>query len=207
MLDVSKAISAGDAAGVGRDLLRLDWRRAAFAGAIAAAFTALSTVGLGRIGDAQALNLLEAILPTTRFMASAILGSSATIIALMLTVLSLSQSIESGFERSQFQRINQIAVLCTVMLTASMLLLLVLNVPLRESEALNTYYTAVYYFIVIYSSALGGLLISTVLMLYAAIRSIIGLLTPEDAPEASDAAASDGDRNASSAATRDAETA
>ncbi len=179
MADRTRDYPGRDVVDLGSDILRIDLRRAIVAGAFAAVFIFLSTWGMGRIGDAEAIALLEAILPTTRFLASSALGASATILALMLTVLSLSQTLDQGFERAQFQRISQIALLCTILLSASTLLLLFLNVPLKESEQLNAWYAFVYYFTVSYSSLIGGLLITTIVMLYAAVRSIIRLLEPD----------------------------
>lgn len=172
--------SRSDVLILGSDLLRLDLKRAISAGVVATVFILLSTWGIGRVGDAKALVLLEAMLPTTRFLASSIMGAAATILALMLTVLSLSQSMDQAFDKSQFQRIGQIALLSTVLLTSATVLLLILNVPLAESENLQTWYTAVYYVIVVLSSLLGGLLITTIFMLYSAVTAIIAMVRPED---------------------------
>lgn len=103
------------------------------------------------------MNSRRDILPTTQFLASSALGAAATILALMVTVLSLSQSLEKGFEKSQFQRISQIALLCAILLVSATILLLILNVPLKESDQLETWYSFVYYFVVTYSSLMGGL--------------------------------------------------
>jgi hypothetical protein len=62
-------------------------------------------------------------------------------------------------------------------------LLLVLNIPLEESDSISSdWYNTSYYVILIYSSALGGMLISIVMMLHAAIRdmiSVVGLQNEE----------------------------
>lgn len=105
----------------------------------------------------RSMNSRRDILPTTQFLASSALGAAATILALMVTVLSLSQSLEKGFEKSQFQRISQIALLCAILLVSATILLLILNVPLKESDQLETWYSFVYYFVVTYSSLMGGL--------------------------------------------------
>lgn len=55
------------------------------------AFTALFAVGVmslvGRVGDYQARRLLEATIPTIRFLSSSVMTASATVLALMLTML------------------------------------------------------------------------------------------------------------------------
>jgi hypothetical protein len=176
----SRRIAGSDAVDLGSDLIRIDLRRAIFIGAIAGVFVLMGTWGVGQIGDAKALKLLEAILPTTRFLASSVLGASATILALMLTVLSLANSMSGEIGRAHFARISQIALLCTAMLVAATVLLLLLNVPLEESDKLTALYSAIYYFLISYSALLGGLLITTIIMLYAAVRSIIRIVSPDD---------------------------
>lgn len=177
-------IAKEGAESIGERLLFIDLRRALVIGSIAAVFIFLSTFATGYIGNAKALSLLQSILPTTRFMSSAILGAGATILALMLTLLSFTAGAEKKLAAFYYQRISQIALLSTILIIASMLLLLLLNVPLEESEAFYTWYTILYYFIVTYSALLGGATVTTVFMLYKAVITLILVVNPHvDTPD------------------------
>ena len=169
---------------IGGKMLQLDLRRAVIIGLTASVFIFLSTFTIGHLGDIKALRLLNAILPTTRFMGSAILGAGATILALMLTLLSFGAGDDKQFGAQHFQRVRQIAFMCTLLIVASVLLLLLLNVPLEENEAFQTWYEILYYFVVVFSALLGGALITTVFMLYRAVTTLIAVVNPhEPTPE------------------------
>jgi hypothetical protein len=121
--------------------------------------------------------LLEAMLPTTRFLCSAVMTATATILALMLTLLGLSTGASDRIHPAHFQRVRQIALIDTVAFAAATLFLLVLNIPLEETDNLSsTWYDTIYYAVLICSSLLGGMLISAVLMLYDAVRDMIYIL-------------------------------
>ena len=173
-------IAKEGAQSLGERVLFIDLRRAVTIGLTAAVFIFLSTFGMGHIGDLKALGLLKAILPTTRFMSSAILGAGATILALMLTLLSFGAGDDKQFGAQHFERVRQIALLCTILIVASVLLLLLLNVPLEEGEAFQTWYEILYYFVVTYSALLGGALIATVFMLYKAVTTLIAVVNPHE---------------------------
>jgi len=158
----------------------------AFLGGILAALIAL--VGqwlIGRIysGD-QAQNLIEAMLNAALFFASAIVTASATILALMLTMLSLSDQTKIDFDKIFFQRIERIGVLTTISLASSILLLLFLSIPVKESRNLPpNWFATIYYVLIVSLALLAGLLVSVVLMLMNAIRSLIAGVRPDDKDE------------------------
>lgn len=70
--------------------------------AVAGGATAGSTlcgiiIAVGNIGDFQALGLIEAALPTSRYLASTAIAIGATTIALILTLLSIDLTTEIDF--------------------------------------------------------------------------------------------------------------
>jgi hypothetical protein len=69
---------------------RADKWRPLIGGAITATVSLGVTLALGARGDAEALRLVESMVPTLRFLASSLITACATILALMLTVLGLS---------------------------------------------------------------------------------------------------------------------
>lgn len=76
----------------------LGW--ALFGGALASVALFAMTIGVGRVGDFQALRLIEAVLPTARFMASSAVAAAVTVLALLLTLLGLSLNSEFRFGAS-----------------------------------------------------------------------------------------------------------
>jgi hypothetical protein len=157
--------------------VKVDLRKALLGGALAALVSISGSWFVGRLHGAEGLVLLEAMLPTTRFLCSAVMTATATILALMLTLLGLSADVSNKIHPSHFERVRQIALIDTVAFAAATLFLLILNIPLEESDNLSTeWYDTIYYSVLTFSSLLGGLLISAVLMLYDAVRDMIYIL-------------------------------
>lgn len=163
--------------------IAVDLRKALLGGGLAVLIAIAGSTVVGNLYGAEGLLLLEAMLPTTRFLCSAMMTATATILALMLTILSLSSSSSNQIHASHYKRIQQIALLDMLAFVGATFLLLVLNIPLEESDSLSTeWYNVSYYVILVYSSVLGGVLISIVMMLHAAIRdmiSVVGLQNEE----------------------------
>lgn len=156
--------------------LQVDLRKALFGGALAVLVTSAGTLMVGRLHGADGLLLLEAMLPTTRFLCSSMMTATATILALMLTLLSLSTNASNSVHRAHYKRVRQIALLDMAAFIGATLFLLVLNVPLEESDSVSIHwYDTAYYVVLAVSSLLGGMLISIILMLYAAIRDMISI--------------------------------
>lgn len=135
-------------------------------------------VAVGRISPFRAISLLEAVVPTIRFLSSATLTGGITMLALMLTLLSFTATHTEDFTEAHYTRIQQIAGANAMLIILSMLLLMVLSVPLDQAEAFRRLYTWIYYGIVLLTSLLGGLLIAVVVMLHSTIRGLIHALHP-----------------------------
>lgn len=165
--------------------IAVDLRKAVLGGALAVVVAVAGSTVVGNLYGAEGRLLLEAMLPTTRFLCSAMMTATATILALMLTMLSLSSNSSNQIHSSHYERVQQIALLDMVAFVGATLLLLVLNIPLEESDSISTeWYSTTYYIVLTYTSVLGGMLISIVMMLYAAIRDMISVvgLQNEDHP-------------------------
>jgi hypothetical protein len=122
----------------------------------------------------EARNLIQAMLNSALFFAGSVVTASATILALMLTMLSLSDQTKADFEMTFFHRIEQIGVLTTICLAGGILMLLFLSVPLQESKNVpNHWFTIIYYILIVFLALLAGLLVSIILMLLNSIRSLI----------------------------------
>ncbi|MDX1660693.1 MAG: hypothetical protein R3326_02785 [Gemmatimonadota bacterium] len=152
-------------------------------GVVAAGLSLLILWMIGRLGAGEARILLESTQPTVRFLCSTTAAASATILALMLTLLGLSETPEEEdreFHSHHFERIRRISLFSTICLTASIFVLLLLVVPLRESDNVPVVsYTILYYVILGTASMLGGLMIAIMLMLYNAIVGLVHMAHPE----------------------------
>ncbi len=158
-------------------------KRALVGGAVAAGITASLSVAVGQVSAWEAEALLQATQPTTRFLCSAIMTVSATILALMLTVIGISRNTEHPIQRSFYQRLQQVALLDVITFVCASILLLSLIMPFGEdTEIPQAWYVAIYYTVTVSSALIGGLLISVVLMLYGAVHDIVMLFWSDDSP-------------------------
>lgn len=156
------------------------WLRPALVGGGVSSILFLSAgLGVGTIGNREALALLEATVPTLRFLSSSAIGASATVLALILTMVGLSLRMESEVRAAYFDRIRHIGTLCVVVMVAAVGLLLALTVPISETEGLATWYTAIYYVVLIIASLLGGGLVAITMALRKALIALVAAADPE----------------------------
>ena len=140
---------------------------------------------VGSVSGYSALQLLDATLPSVRFLSSTVATGGVTILALMVTLLGLSHSVETELENVHYHRIQQIAYMATVAIAAAILLLVFLSIPVEQSDDVVLKYAEwVYYGIIALTSMLGGIMITLVLMLLSAVRGLLEVVAPslEDEP-------------------------
>lgn len=159
--------------GATNDSRHHDVRFAAIGGAIAAVvgFGGMALVGTATAFEAR--RLLDAVLPTVRFAASSFIAGGGTILALMLTLITFSLNHDLEFTRSHYRRIRDVAVLTTLVIVASVVLLMFLSFPIGEADVTVGWYTWVYYTLLLGGALTGGVFISVILMLYYAVRELI----------------------------------
>jgi ABC-type multidrug transport system permease subunit len=127
----------------------------------------------------EARQFLESMSSSALYFGSAVVTGTTTILALMLTLLSLTSQSESDFDRLFYSRIKRIGQLATAGLMGGILLLLFLSIPVKDAQ--NTpasWFTIMYYLLMTFLAILAGLLISIVLMLQNAIGSLIKIISP-----------------------------
>lgn len=90
-----------------------------------------------------------------RFLYSSVMTATATIMALMLTMLSVSRAREGTFKAVHYDRVRQIALVDTVTFAAAIILG--------------------------YAAVLGRALISIILLLYNAITDMMSVVHPDQA--------------------------
>lgn len=152
------------------------FRREMIGGMVAGMIFLVGTISVGSVSGVEAKSLLESMLPTARFLYSGIITASATILALMLTLLSLSINTTSELDTSHYRRVRKIAGIDTITFVLAMTMLVFLVVPLEEPTSLVPHWYEIFYYVTIGgSSLLGGLLVAVVLMLYSTVRDIIAI--------------------------------
>ena len=164
----------------GKSNLYTGGRRALIGGVLAASVALVGQWMVGRVYSGyEALQLLEGLNSAALFLGSSVVTASATILALMLTLLSLTDQTDSDFDIDFYHRIKRIGLMATVAFSGGMILLLFLSVPIKESDNVpSRWFTIIYYILVTFSAVLSGLLVSLVLMLFNAVTSLIDVVRP-----------------------------
>ncbi|MBA6153003.1 hypothetical protein [Gelidibacter maritimus] len=152
-------------------------RRALYGGIISALIMGLGAYFLGNISGYEAKILIKSSLPGINTLCNTIALASATILALLLTLLSLSSSTKSKLTKEHYHHVLLIAKIDTVIFIMAMILFQLLNIPITEADNVPSFwYTTIYYVSLALSSLLSGGLISVVLMLFNAVSSIIKIV-------------------------------
>lgn len=141
----------------------------------------MSRLALGRYySDIDARQLLEAMTESALFLNAAITTGSATIIALMLTLLGLTRHVHDHFQRAFHDRIRTIAWLATVALLGALIVLVTMTIPVVESEAISTsWYRGLWWTFSGAIAVVSGLFVSVVLTLLVTIIGAVDVLRPE----------------------------
>ena len=128
----------------------------------------------------ELLDLLSSIRDASLYFAAAVSTASATILALMLTLLSMTHQASIEFDRSTYRGIQLIGFVSTVTFIISIILLLCLSFPIGEFSSIpNHWYRILYYIITALNGAMSGLMIYGVLILFEIIRGIIHKIAPD----------------------------
>lgn len=154
---------------------RTELRWAAGGGMAAAVIGFGGMAVVGTASTTEARRLLESVIDTARFAASAYIAGGATILALMLTLITFSISHDLDFRTVYYRRIRDIAALTAASIVGSVLLLMFLSFPLGEADVERSWYLWVYYGVLFGGAITGGVFISAILMLFYAVRGLITL--------------------------------
>jgi len=147
---------------------------------VSALMIGVGVYSVGKLSNGEALTLVRAMLPSTRFLCAAVITATSTILTLILTLISFSNRSEKQISGTYYDQIRLIAKLACTAFIASVVLLLIVNLPLEKApEKLSVWLWVVYYFLLSYSSLLGGILIATILVLYQAATNIILVVHPD----------------------------
>ena len=131
-------------------------------------------------GAEEAKDLLESVQKSSLYYGSAILTASATVLALMLTLLSLTSGKGVKTDEQTFTKMHAISMFCVYSFVGAIVLLVVISFPVIEFEAIpSAWFKFVYYGLCCWNGMLAGFMISTILILRDAVRFMIGAVSPD----------------------------
>lgn len=148
---------------------------------VTVAVVALSRVAVGRYySSVDALQLVDAMRDSALFLNAAIATGSATIIALMLTLMGLMQRARDEFQSAVHDRVRTIAWLSAVSLLGAVVLLVALTIPVIESDEIAAgWYRALWWGFSGGIAVVSGLFVSVVLTLLVTIIGSVEALRPD----------------------------
>ncbi len=154
------------------------WKRDAIvaggAGLVSVLFMGSVSVLLGEFSGAEARRLVEATIPTSRLFCATVMTVSATILALMLTIVGLGSKSETKLADAHYHRIVTLAFYDTLLFALSTGLMIIQCVPVYESKEIpGWWYTTMYYLLLSLTSAVGGAAITVISLLYLAVKDVI----------------------------------
>lgn len=154
------------------------WPLFTFLFVIACGYGARSAIG--RVySAAEAIALLDALSRAGLYLASAIATASATVMALMLTLIGMIRRMDHEFDDQAYRDIDLIARVATASLLLSLLLLMAFVFPVGEFEGLpnawfDTLYNALFAACVLVIAISAGM----VVLIYTTLRRVTAKITP-----------------------------
>ncbi len=163
-----------------KQTLRKDIRRALLYASVVTLITLASSLLVNVSSGSEARVLLSAMLPSIRFLSSAVMTAAATTLALMLALIGFGQGRDGKLTSLHYERVEQIARWNCIVFVAASSLLLFISIPLSESQEVPTnWYRMLYYSILIYSGLVTGALTFVIFLLYRAVTSLINVFHPD----------------------------
>ncbi|MEZ5397964.1 MAG: hypothetical protein R2724_35070 [Bryobacterales bacterium] len=157
-----------------------DTVRAVIGGVVALAVASGLGVTLSVAGTFEMQRLLEALRGVLPYFASAAMSASATVLALMLTVLGIGHRSEHTLSPRFYRRVQWIGRQATGTLAAASVLLLTMAVPVAEIEdkasSAATLIRMQYYATCGLTGLVSGVLVSMVLMLESTLTGLVCVL-------------------------------
>lgn len=152
-------------------------KRSIYAGLIATLFMGVAIFILGSVSGYEAKQLLSSSLPGINMLCNTIILASATILALLLTLLGISTGTKAKLKKAHYTQVLNIAKFDAILFVGALVLFQLFNIPIIESENVpTTWYSIIYWATLIASSILSGMMITVVMMLYSTVSNIINIV-------------------------------
>lgn len=154
------------------------WSLLTFAAICALGYFARTSIG-HVYGAAEAITLIDALSRAGLYLGSAIATASATIIALMLTMIGMIRRMDEDFDAVAYQNIVQIARLATASLLISLVLLMAFSLPTGEFDQMPAqWFETLYEIMFLLTVIMVGLSAATVILIYTTLHRVLGKITP-----------------------------
>ncbi len=151
-----------------------DYKLPLYGGILTTVFSSAAVYLLGNLSGFQALQLIEATIPRISSLFNTIILASATILALILTLLGVSLGSESKLKKYHYKQVLSLARFTSILFIVTLVIFLFLNIPINESENIpSSWYGNIYWIILFVSSMLSGMMVAVILILYKIIHNII----------------------------------
>ena len=152
-------------------------KKAFYGGMVATLFLGLAVFLLGSVSGYEAKKLIASSLPGLNMLCNTIVLASATILALLLTLLGISTGTENKLKKAHYKQVLNIATFDTFLFVGALILFQLFNIPITEAENVpTTWFDAIYWATLISSSILSGMMITVILMLYTTVTNIINIV-------------------------------
>lgn len=146
-------------------------------GLLASVFTAIGVFLLGNLSGYEAKNLLKESLSGLNMLCNTIVLASATILALLLTVLSVSSGFGNKIKKKHYYQVLNIAKFDVILFISALILFQFFNIPILESDQVPvSWYDIIYWSTLIFTSIISGMMITVILMLYNAVTNLIAIV-------------------------------
>ena len=152
-------------------------KRSIYGGVATFLFMGLGAFLLGNLSGYEAKVLIDTSLSGISMLCNTIVLGSATILALLLTLLGISSGVESKIKKVHYYQVLNIAKFDTLLFIGALLLFQFFNIPITESENLPTsWFAYIYWATLFFSSLLSGFMVTVILMLFTTFRDIINIV-------------------------------
>ena len=135
---------------------------------------------IGRVySAAEAVDLLNALSRAGLYLGSAIATASATIIALMLTLVGMIRRMDEDFDHSAYRDVAMVGRLSATTLLVSLFLLMAFALPIGEFDELPpAWFKNVYDGLFAGTVLMVGLSAATVVLIYTTLVRVMIKITP-----------------------------
>ncbi|QDO92591.1 hypothetical protein FNB79_00870 [Formosa sediminum] len=152
-------------------------KNAIYGGVLATLFTGLGVFLLGNVSGYEARHLLKVSLNSLNMLCNTIVLASATILALLLTLLSVSDGSKDTIKERHYQQVLSIAKFDVVLFISALILFQFFNIPISESENVPTsWFSIIYWTTLASTSIISGMMITVIMMLYNAVTNLIAII-------------------------------
>jgi|AntDeeMinimDraft_5_1070356.scaffolds.fasta_scaffold00805_11 hypothetical protein len=152
-------------------------KRALFGGLLVFLFTGTGVFLLGSISGNEAKHLIEASLSGLNMLCNTIVLASATILALLLTLLGISTGSNSRLKGDHYKQVLNIAKFDTTLFISALILFQLFNIPISEADNIPTvWFNWIYWGVLLSSSVISGMMVTVILLLHTTVTNIIAIV-------------------------------